>query len=338
MDPGKPKREDELLAFQKEKALESEQIFFEVEKEKESSEVSDEDTEFKVDGKGFGKRASWTEADQRNIFESFLKHGKCWKNISKDLNGRNQNSVRGYFYWTIRKFKEPRFKKFTQSFIDASTSNQPRKNQPNDKFFRKDLNPLGNFILNYLASSHSKEDERETHVRRTLVQMIENPENKKLGRLMETNSTREMRSVGSRRDLDFDANNVETRSNENLEKRKSSFGSLPGKQEKWLKTTSDQGRPRPPGMFQRDQMARDFQRNHQLEPIMSLGSQSPSEQSPNEEFNIRKEAEVPLKLVTMALELYSILSGPPSEAKENAFKELNDIRLHLYQNYRITLV
>lgn len=51
------------------------------------------------------KIGGWSESEQTKIFELMKEHFTSWSGISKCLNGRTENSIKNYFYSTIRRIQ-----------------------------------------------------------------------------------------------------------------------------------------------------------------------------------------------------------------------------------------
>jgi hypothetical protein len=59
----------------------------------------------------------WSEKEQFIIFEEFKKKLLKWKHIAKHLTNRTENSVKSFFYATIRKIKKLKFLKMIKMMI-----------------------------------------------------------------------------------------------------------------------------------------------------------------------------------------------------------------------------
>ena len=59
----------------------------------------------------------WTKKEQFIIFEEFKKNFLKWKCISQSLQNRTENSVKSFFYATIRKIKRFKFLKLYKMMI-----------------------------------------------------------------------------------------------------------------------------------------------------------------------------------------------------------------------------
>lgn len=223
-----------------------------------------------------------------------------------------------------------------QSFIEASKKKQPRKSQHGDRGARKDLNPLGNFILDFLGSSSPLEDEKSTIARQTLIQMIENPEIKTtissrgfqneqvLGHFSRLNNENKRDNNNSRE---------ASRANDELEKPNAVQAKVPrasGNHDQLLNSANT---------------AQNYRSSTSLSFPSEINMASgvfPERREASElaldDLEVKRESELPLRLINQAINLHTIISGPPSEEKEKAYRELNEIRYYLYENYRISLV
>ena len=51
------------------------------------------------------KKGNWVETEQRQIFESLKKYFTSWSLMAKELEGRTENSIKNYFYSSVRRLK-----------------------------------------------------------------------------------------------------------------------------------------------------------------------------------------------------------------------------------------
>lgn len=51
------------------------------------------------------KKGNWVEAEQHQIFESLKKYFTSWSLMAKELEGRTENSIKNYFYSSVRRLK-----------------------------------------------------------------------------------------------------------------------------------------------------------------------------------------------------------------------------------------
>lgn len=61
--------------------------------------------------------SNWTEIEQLVIFQEFKKHTLKWKVISKIVEQRSENSVKSFFYSSIRKIRSMRYLKYLKLMI-----------------------------------------------------------------------------------------------------------------------------------------------------------------------------------------------------------------------------
>ena len=59
----------------------------------------------------------WSDEEQFLIFENFKKHLLKWKHIADDLQSRTENSVKSFFYTSLRKIKKLKFLRILKSMI-----------------------------------------------------------------------------------------------------------------------------------------------------------------------------------------------------------------------------
>jgi hypothetical protein len=51
------------------------------------------------------KKGNWSNEEQEKIFQSLSQHYTSWSSMSKILPGRTENSIKNYFYSSIRRLK-----------------------------------------------------------------------------------------------------------------------------------------------------------------------------------------------------------------------------------------
>lgn len=61
--------------------------------------------------------SNWTDVEQVQIFEEFKTSPLKWKTISRTVAGRSENSVKSFFYSSIRKIKGLKYLKFLKLMI-----------------------------------------------------------------------------------------------------------------------------------------------------------------------------------------------------------------------------
>ena len=108
------------------------------------------------------KIGGWSDSDQQKIFELMKEYFTSWSKISKGLRGRTENSIKNYFYSTIRRIQsldilsyfiqmhEGRVQSATLSIEDLEQEYQLNK-----------LNHLGRAICKWL---YYKADARKEHL------------------------------------------------------------------------------------------------------------------------------------------------------------------------------
>ena len=75
--------------------------------------------------------SNWTEIEQVIIFEEFKRNALKWRTISETVENRSENSVKSFFYSSIRKIKNLRFLKYLKLMICFPTF----RNNSNFHFF-----------------------------------------------------------------------------------------------------------------------------------------------------------------------------------------------------------
>lgn len=63
------------------------------------------------------KKGSWNVDEQQRLFDFVKAHWSSWAIICKCMPGRTENSVKNYFYSSVRKFKTTLFFRFLADFI-----------------------------------------------------------------------------------------------------------------------------------------------------------------------------------------------------------------------------
>jgi len=51
------------------------------------------------------KKGNWSESEQTSIFENLKVYFTSWSSISKMLQGRTENSIKNYYYSSVRRLK-----------------------------------------------------------------------------------------------------------------------------------------------------------------------------------------------------------------------------------------
>ncbi|CAG9313212.1 unnamed protein product [Blepharisma stoltei] len=68
------------------------------------------------------KKTEWSHEEDLELVKLFIKHGKCWSSISKNLKGRTENFVKNRFNSLCRKAK--RANKSLSEFFNVSLSDE----------------------------------------------------------------------------------------------------------------------------------------------------------------------------------------------------------------------
>lgn len=51
------------------------------------------------------KKGNWSDEEQDLIFQALMDHQTSWSAMSKILRGRTENSIKNYFYSSVRRVK-----------------------------------------------------------------------------------------------------------------------------------------------------------------------------------------------------------------------------------------
>lgn len=109
------------------------------------------------------KIGGWSDDEQGRIFELMKEHFTSWSSISKSLNGRTENSIKNYFYSTVRRIQSCKV-------IDYFDAMKQQKDLPPiesaDKFhtlYQLDsLNNLGVIMCKWLFAYDKSKDEHKS--------------------------------------------------------------------------------------------------------------------------------------------------------------------------------
>lgn len=111
----------------------------------------------------FVKIGGWSDEEQGRIFELMKEHFTSWSSISKSLNGRTENSIKNYFYSTIRRIQSCK----VIEYIDAmKQQTELPKLESKDAFYTiyqlDSLNKLGVILCEWLYSYDKDKEEHKT--------------------------------------------------------------------------------------------------------------------------------------------------------------------------------
>ena len=74
------------------------------------------------------QHTNWSKSEQSIIFEKFKQHNLKWKTIAKSVQNRSENSVKSFFYSSIRKIKKLKNLKILKLMICFPTFRNNSKN------------------------------------------------------------------------------------------------------------------------------------------------------------------------------------------------------------------
>ena len=106
------------------------------------------------------KIGSWSDDEQVKIFEYMKEHFTSWSSISKCLNGRTENSIKNYFYSTVRRIQS--CKVFDYLLLMKQNKDLPTissKQQFESVFQLNKLNNLGVVICQWLFNKETAKSE-----------------------------------------------------------------------------------------------------------------------------------------------------------------------------------
>jgi hypothetical protein len=107
------------------------------------------------------KIGSWSEKEQIQIFEEMKNHLTSWSTISRKLMGRTENSIKNYFYSTVRRIQACPVIEFISKLKKKEPAAQFASEEEFEKSFELDkLNLLGTIICKWL---YNPGEARETH-------------------------------------------------------------------------------------------------------------------------------------------------------------------------------
>lgn len=108
----------------------------------------------------FVKKGNWSDEEQNLIFDSLNLYSTSWSSISKVLPGRTENSIKNYFYSSLRRLKSSLLCNlikdvYVTKTMDLRTANE-NKSLLTDEI--STLNTLSKRICDYLLNMESKND------------------------------------------------------------------------------------------------------------------------------------------------------------------------------------
>lgn len=107
------------------------------------------------------KKGNWTDEEQLLIFESLHKYFTSWSAMSKVLPGRTENSIKNYFYSSVRRLKSNPITHFLKELYISRTV-PPAKISEHSAFLNteiKKLNQLSQEICKFLLKQNVSDSE-----------------------------------------------------------------------------------------------------------------------------------------------------------------------------------
>ena len=108
------------------------------------------------------KIGGWGLEEQAKIFELMKVHHTSWSTISKSLNGRTENSIKNYFYSTVRRVQASPVMEFLSLVKDSKPL--PSFTSPQqfaEKYELDKLNRLGEVMCLWLSKGEESRQEHE---------------------------------------------------------------------------------------------------------------------------------------------------------------------------------
>lgn len=84
------------------------------------------------------KKGDWSNSEQRKIYDCLTRHSTAWSTIALELPGRTENSIKNYFYSSLRRIKAGPLHQLLISKTDFSSEEVQRE--------LKRLNDLGRYL------------------------------------------------------------------------------------------------------------------------------------------------------------------------------------------------
>lgn len=99
------------------------------------------------------KKGKWSHQEQTLIFESLNFHLTAWSTIAKVLPGRTENSIKNYFYSSVRRIQaNPISKTIKKKLVSYASSSTPETHDELEKY-SEELNVLSRLICDHLLGS-----------------------------------------------------------------------------------------------------------------------------------------------------------------------------------------
>lgn len=107
------------------------------------------------------KKGNWSEEEQNIIFENLYIHHTSWSSMSKVLEGRTENSIKNYFYSSLRRLKSNPLSQIIKNiYVDKEASlKQTLENSELIKDEMDKLNPLSQKICKYLLNDGERDEQ-----------------------------------------------------------------------------------------------------------------------------------------------------------------------------------
>lgn len=129
------------------------------------------------------KRGGWSEEEQESIFNYILTFGTSWSKIATRLEGRTENSIKNYFYSTMRRIQASKVLEFFKNKDEKKPDLKLTDQEFKQKFELDKLNKLGEVISMYLWNGVEGPNKlKEYFLKKILNEKRKGKKEKKTGR------------------------------------------------------------------------------------------------------------------------------------------------------------
>lgn len=101
------------------------------------------------------KKGKWSQQEQTQIFTNLCTHLTAWSAIAKILPGRTENSIKNYFYSSLRRIQGNAVIELVRQCITAPASSSSDDRKAQLEKHMDDLNVLGQLICRFVVDSGS---------------------------------------------------------------------------------------------------------------------------------------------------------------------------------------
>lgn len=117
------------------------------------------------------KRGDWSNEEQVRIIQEIKRIGCSWSTMAKGFENRTENSIKNYFYSTVRKFESDKMKPMITEYILALQRNKKSVCKEILCHISLTLNTLGRMILEFIGEENVPLNQKvsQTYLRNLLV-------------------------------------------------------------------------------------------------------------------------------------------------------------------------